>query len=332
MIRRMINRLCLLTALTVWSGTAVSQEAVLLPQRAFPKTVPAGNYSGITWLGGSRYAIANDKSPTAGFHLMTIVTDSITGELLEVQADTFLTSGLPNRDEEGICFVPQTNSIFVSGEADGQVLEYNMEGLLTGRRLAMPEVFSTAYPNASLEALTYNASTHRFWTTSENTLKADGQKPSLENKVRNRLRLQSFGDDLSPKEQYWYESDTTMVRKHKGRSILGVSGLAALDDGSLVVLERELFFPKKKIGSFTHVKLYLVRPSAQQPGEVLEKTLLAEFRTRINLSRRGFANYEGICAGPKLADGSLLLLLVCDSQNQNRGMLKDWFKTVRLSY
>ena len=84
----------------------MSQDVVLNKQRHFPKTVPAGNYSGITWLTGNRYAVVNDKSPTAGFYLMTIDTDSITGEILEARTDTFLTSGQPNRDEEGICYVP----------------------------------------------------------------------------------------------------------------------------------------------------------------------------------------------------------------------------------
>jgi hypothetical protein len=159
-------------------------------------------------------------------------------------------------------------------------------------------------------------------------LKADGEKPSIDRKIKNRLRLQSFGDDLQPKEQYWYETDSTAVKKRKGRSILGVSGLAVLDDGRIVVLERELYFPKKKIGSFSHVKLYLVDPTSQQPGEVLRKTLLAEFRTKVNLTRRSFANYEGICVGPKLADGRQLLILISDSQNQYRGVLRDWFKTI----
>ena len=34
-------------------------------------------------------------------------------------------SGLPNRDTEGIVFVPSDSSLFVSGEADNEVLEYN---------------------------------------------------------------------------------------------------------------------------------------------------------------------------------------------------------------
>lgn len=307
-----------------------AQEVTVLKQRKFPKTVSAGNYSGITWLGGTSYAVANDKSPTAGFYLMTIKTDSITGELLSVREDTFLTSGQPNRDEEGICYMPQTQTVFVSGEKDQEIIEYNLQGQLTGRKLNIPEVFKNIYSNGGFEALTYQAQTHRFWTTSEFTLKVDGQKPTIERKIGNRLRLQSFGDDLQPKEQYWYETDSTAIKKKKGRSILGVSDLAALDDRRIVVLEREMYFPKKQIGSYCLVKLYMVNPAQQQPGEVLKKSLLAEFRTKMNLTRRNFANYEGICVGPKLADGRQLLVLICDSQDQYRGVMKDWFKTVIL--
>ena len=322
----LLRNIWLLMALVPLS--LLAQEVIVLPQRAFPKTVSAGNYSGIAWLGGQRYAVVNDKSPTAGFYLMTIETDRITGALLRVNEDSFLTSGLPNRDEEGICYLPHTQTLFVSSEADGQIVEYNLQGQLTGRKLNIPESFKTAYPKGSFEALTYHAPSHRFWTTSEFTLKADGEQPSIDRKIKNRLRLQSFGDDLQPKEQYWYETDSTAVKKRKGRSVLGVSGLAVLDDGRMVVLERELYFPKKQIGSFSHVKLYIVNPISQQPGEVLRKTLLTEFRTKANLTRRSFANYEGICVGPKLADGRQLLILISDSQNQYRGVLRDWFKTI----
>ena len=85
-------RFTVVLALLLCSLGAMSQDVVLNKQRHFSKTVPAGNYSGITWLGGDRYAVVNDKSPTAGFYLMTIHTDSITGELLEAQTDTCLTS------------------------------------------------------------------------------------------------------------------------------------------------------------------------------------------------------------------------------------------------
>ena len=318
-----LSFLVLLTALPV-----AAQQVVQNKQRHFPKTVPAGNYSGITWLGGDRYAVVDDKSPTAGFHLMTIRTDSITGKIHEVQADSFMTNNQPNRDEEGICYVPQTNTLFLSSESDGQIIEYTMDGQLTGRRLAIPDEFANIYSNRGFEALTYNAVTHRFWTTTENTLKADGERPTIKEKIPNMLRLQSFTDDLQPSAQYWYQTDSTAVEGTDGKTTLGVSGLAALDDGRVIVLEREVRKTAKSIGSFVHVKLYVVNPSLQQPGELLQKQLLTEFRTRINLTRRSFANYEGLCAGPRLADGRQLLLLVADSQNQYKGWLRDWFKTI----
>ena len=133
----------------------MAQEATVLKQRKFPKTVPAGNYSGITWMGGSQYAVANDKSPTTGFYLMSIDIDSITGNLLSVRLDTFLTCGQPTRDEEGVCYMPQNQTIFVSGERDQEILEFNLQGQLTGRKLNIPEVFKTAYSNRGFEALTY---------------------------------------------------------------------------------------------------------------------------------------------------------------------------------
>ena len=41
---------------------ATAQQVVQNKQRHFKKAVPAGNYSGVTWLGGDRYAVCNDKS------------------------------------------------------------------------------------------------------------------------------------------------------------------------------------------------------------------------------------------------------------------------------
>jgi len=69
----------------------------------------------------------------------------------------------------------------------------------------------------------------------------------------------------------------------------------------------------------------------QKAGDLLQKQLLTEFRTKINLTDRSFANYEGICVGPRLKDGRILLILVADSQDQHKGFLKDWFKTITVA-
>lgn len=306
-----------------------AQNISVNKQRKFPKTVPAGNYSGITWLGGNRYAVVDDKTTASGFHLMTILTDSISGDIKNITYEGFFSApGTTNRDEEGVCYVASTNTLFISSESDGQIVEYTLDGQLTGRKLNIPSVFDTCYPNRGFESLTYNAATQRFWATSENTLQCDGEKPDIKNKKPNKLRLQSFGLDLQPKEQYWYISDSTAVESTDGKSTIGVSGLAALDNGQIVVLEREVRQTDKYIGSFAHVKLYLVNPAMQKPGDLLEKKFLTEFRTHINLANQDFANYEGICVGPRTTDGRQILLLVTDSNNQFKGWLRDWFKTI----
>ncbi|MBR1688887.1 MAG: esterase-like activity of phytase family protein [Prevotella sp.] len=297
-------------------------------QQSFPLSVPAGNYSGIAYLGGGRYAVVNDKSDTDGFHLFAIDVDTLSGELMNVRHEGFVSSGQPNRDGEGIAYVPLTHSLFISGERDNEVLEYTMEGQLTGRRLAVPAEFKTAKRNYGLESLTYNAQTHRFWTTSESTLPADGQQATTALRVRNRLRLQSFDDNLQPAAQYFYEMDEPSVSKSASTYALGVSELCAMDDGRLIVMEREFYVPSGKLGSFVVNKLYLVNPDTAAAGAAVDKQLLLRFRTTLALFSYGLANYEGMCLGPRLADGRQVLVLISDSQNQYKGVLKDWFKTV----
>jgi hypothetical protein len=72
--------------------------------------------------------------------------------------------------------------------------------------------------------------------------------------------------------------------------------------------------------------------SSSPKGEVrrglLQKTLLCEFTTRLNILSRKFANYEGLCVAARRADGSIVLLLLADSQNRFRGFLRDWMRTV----
>ena len=70
----------------------------------FRKTVPPGNYSGLTRLGGEHYAVVDDKSKSDGFWLFTIKIDSITGEILNVKADTFISSAKSGRRR--YCFCP----------------------------------------------------------------------------------------------------------------------------------------------------------------------------------------------------------------------------------
>lgn len=284
-------------------------------QQKFPDSIPAGNYSGITPLGQDRYAVVSDKSADDGFFVFHIAIDTLSGKIVSIENEGFHSTGKRNRDVEGIAYVPDTQTLFISGEAGNDILEYTLDGQHTGRGLVIPAVFKKAHRNFGFEALAYDAEQRLLWTTSEASLPGEGDT----------LRLQSFGLDLQPKRQYRYEMDGQLSERPIAR---GVSALCALGGNRLLVLEREAKVTKMKIGSWVHCKLFEVELTGEPSEAVVEKRLVMEFRTKINLLRRNFANYEGMCLGPRLADGSRTLIMIADSQDRHGGILRDWFKVI----
>lgn len=307
------------------------------PPVTFPQLIPPGNYSGICHFSGDQYLVVDDKSPTDGFYSFTITFDSISGSIQKVSCNSFLHANRPHRDAEGIAWMPQWQTVLIAGEADNRILEYTKEGVPTGREIGLPEIYRSCGSNYGLESLTYSPVTHRLWTCSESTLPADGSQSTSLNGIANRLRLQSFNEQGLPLAQYAYQMDAPGQQRTSRIYAMGVSELLALDDGSLLVLEREFYVPSAKIGSFVRCKLYQVWPDEAATVGVepltdttsfLSKHLVYEWTTKLNLTRRNLANYEGMCLGPLLADGSRVLLLVADSQSRYKGVMKDWFLSI----
>lgn len=307
-------------------------------QHSFRRSIPAGNYSGIAYLGGNKYVVANDKSPHNGFCLFQIDVDSVTGDIVNGAALAFYGTGERGKDQEAIAYFPDSNSVFIAQEEDNRIREYTMDGKLTGRELNIPATLKDNFPNYGFESLTYNATTRLFWTCNESTLYADGDRASSQNGVRNRIRLQAFDETLQPVRQYAYLMDQPTVSVPTSGFALGVSELTALDDGRLLVLERELYIPTLKIRAAVNHKLYVVDPTAgealqgDQPlnelSPYLPKQKVAEWKTKFSLFNNTLGNYEGMCLGPRLKDGSQVLIVIADSQNQYAGLLRDWLKTI----
>lgn len=314
-----------------------------------------GNYSGITHLEGNQYAIVDDKDNTDGFKILTLDIDTKSGKLLNARMDepqgmaARRASGSGEyRDCEGVAYVPSSNTVFVSGEQDQQIMEYTIDGVPTGRKLDIPQIANrkSITTNLGFEALTYNAKQGRFWTTTESTLPADGEQSSATNKaVTNRLRFMSFNNDLRLESMYAYAMDKPLIKKKSKHYAHGVPSLIALDDGRLLVLERELGVKKTYIGSKSIMKLYLVTPAntpkiyertniASLPeDEFLQKKLIAQFTTRLRIGKMNYGNFEGMCLGPKLDDGRQTIILVSDSQNGAGNKiyhLKDYIKLIIL--
>ena len=308
-------------------------------QKHFPTTVPAGNYSGITHLHDDVYAVVSDKSDSSLYFNFRIQLDSLTGDLRHVECLGGVghvdTCGL---DHEAIAKVSDS-TLVIASEGLFRFTEYSIEhpthGLWTMRKPT-----ADFYPNYGYESLTYDSVRHCLWSITESTLRKDGKPASWQNGESNRLRLFAF-DKTGTRASYAYQMDAPSTNKAAQMYVMGVSELCALPDGQLLVLEREAWIPKIKIGAFCRCKLYLVNPSQEKVFAMTDafssdtpfvrKRLLTEWTTKLSLLGRSFANYEGMCLGPRLANGDWVLILLADSQNQYAGVLRDWFKTIVIS-
>ena len=272
-----------------------------------------GQYSAITWLGDNHYAVVHDKEKGGGIVLFDFdISDdgTIGGVTRTVPAGTS-GSAVTNMDNEGIAYF--NSKLYVSAEADQSIREYDMTGAPTGNSFTIPADMATGKitSNAGFEALTYNATTHLFWTTTEAALPKDNYMARLH-------RLQSFGEDMQPAKRYLYQMDAPQFSsKGTTQYVHGISAMTALDDGRLVVLEREVYVPNNPLLSRGITKLYVVDPVNDTAG-ILRKSLL----TTIDTNMLNLANYEGMCLGPTLNDGSRCLVLIADSQGTAYEMLQ----------
>ena len=348
------------------------------PQKAFPKTVAAGNYSGIAHLHDDIYAVVSDKSDSALYFNFRILANPKTGELEQVEnlgfterTDGTLNDGKPWQgqekgfDHEAIVKVSDS-TLVIASEGYCRLKEYpilptSADAAKVGYQQNLWESrcpSSDFYPNYNFESLAFDSVHQYLWTIPESTLRKDGQPATPQNGLANQLRLmrldwgkmkenrnkEEYSEQVSSKKDsrymtpYAYQMDQPSTHKKADIYVMGVSELCALPDGQLLVLEREAFIPKIKIGAFCKCKLYLINPLNSEESSMkenfssdtpfLKKRLLAEWKTGLSLSKRSFANYEGMCLGPKLEDGSQVVILLSDSQDQYAGVLKDWFKTI----
>ena len=330
------------------------------PQKAFPKTVAAGNYSGIAHLHDDIYAVVSDKSDSALYFNFRIQVNPKTGELEQVEnlgfterTDGTLNDGKPWQglekgfDHEAIVKVSDS-TLVIASEGYCRLKEFPiLPTSADAAKVGYPQNLwesrwpsSEFYPNYNFESLAFDSVHQYLWTIPESTLRKDGQPATPQNGLTNQLRLMrlDWGKNSRYMTTYAYQMDQPSTHKKADIYVMGVSELCALPDGQLLVLEREAFIPKIKIGAFCKCKLYLINPlnseefsmkdkfSADTP--FLKKRLLTEWKTGLSISKRSFANYEGMCLGPKLEDGSQVIILLSDSQDQYAGVLKDWFKTI----
>lgn len=280
------------------------------------KDVPAGNYSGMVRLGGNRYALVSDKAENGGYFIFNIDIDSL-GNITSVKSRGFRQLEVENLDEEAIAYDRDNHNIYIGREETSEIVRYN---ILDGRENAstvVEDYRDNGCSNRTIESLTFDRKRLSVFTINESPLQGDNGL---------MLRLMEYTPNLSLKKRYTYildmplDDSPTTDENH----VFGVAELVSMDDGTLLVLEREFKVADVKIGSWVMNKIFRITPG--KPG----KTFVTGWRTVLGASGSTLANYEGMCLGPKLPDGRQVIILCADSQGRHFGVLRDWFRTVVL--
>ena len=213
-------------------------------------------------------------------------------------------------DLEGCAFDPLTGWVWVSDEHDTSIRAYDPNSGRMVAKAAVPEIIKkNVRRNRSIEGLAISPDGLKMYASNEDTLECDGEPSSRER--GGIVRIQEFtrsdsADIWRPSRQLRYMTDAIEGSDYKGNSVSGVSALCVPEAGRLLVLEREMSV-KKALMPTMRCRIYEVDPAAplKEDGTVAKRLVWGE--------NTMFANYEGLCRGPDLPDGSCTLVLVSDA-------------------
>lgn len=292
--------------------TTVSQTT-----RPSSLTYGAEQISGITYAGGDLFYAVDDNDKK--LYPLTLAINRANGQL--ATSDITIGTGVTmagSHDMEGCAYDPASGKVWISQETSALIREFNPEtGVLT-RSAPVPAIQKQYYGNYSLEALTISGDGKTMWTCNEEALKCDGELAT--NTVGSVVRLTKFSRDSvygnwTAAGEWAYETQPIGTAKDSDTRS-GVSGLCALPDGTLLTLERRCyaggFFPD------FNIRIYQVDFSGATDVSSISALKGASYtKTKKSLlwqytHGNALPNYEGICLGPRLDDGSCVLVLVGD--------------------
>ena len=306
------------SAALLFVGMAFGAEALTV-STVSQVSRPSGaeQISGITYAGENLFYAVDDND--GKLYPLTLAINRSDGSLTKsgITIGTGVTMSGGN-DMEGCAFDPCSGKVWISQETSALIREYDPSNGTLLRDAPVPAVQKKYRGNYSLEALTISGDGKTMWTANEEALTVDGLLAT--NSVGSVVRLTRFIRDLVSDNwiangEWAYETQPIGTLKDQyTRS--GVAGLCALPDGTLLVLERRCydggFFPD------FNIRIYQVNFSGATDVSSISalngatytkttKTLLWQYTHGSDMP-----NYEGICLGPRLADGSCTLVLISD--------------------
>lgn len=260
-------------------------------------------------------------------------------------------------DFEGIALVDDEVLLSSEGEdadTEGQqpaLLRFDRDGRYLGA-LPLPPLFLGAprgqplrgmRDNQAFESLTSTRDGARVFTGAEGPLRQDDEEADFQRGARTRLlELVKDGSAWRAARQFVYELDPVARPPWDGASSLssGLVDLLALGGNRLLAMERS--FVRERDGARrgeNGIRIFEVdasgaddvsgvtslreRPAIRPVGKRLVLDL-ESLRPRLGPALRTLENFEAMCEGPPMADGSRSLLLISDnnfSRNQSTAFL-----------
>ena len=276
--------------------------------------------SGITYAGGERFYAIDDSGAT--LYPMKIRFDLSTGAIETNICHKGIV--LIGDDLEGVAYDPVNDTVYTSDETGATIREHALSGSLLST-VPVPANLKAYRNNFSLESLSLSADALTLWTCNEEALANvalginDGSlsTTNLGSVVRlTRFSRANVNAQWTASGQWAYQTDPIRGNPYKGYERSGVSDLCALPDGTLLVLEREF-----SVNQFASFKSRIYRVALEDTTDVsaitslegssykpIEKTLLWDENTLM-------ANFEGLCLGPRLHDGSRSVVLISDGDS-----------------
>lgn len=307
--------LCGLATVNAGELTITDVSHVLRPNEAGGVQI-----SGVTYAGGDMYYAVDDADNN--MYPLTLAIDRSDGSLMSsnitIGTGVLMSGG---KDMEGCAYDPCSGNVWVSDESGAYIREYDPATGSIVRAAPVPAIQKKYSENYSLEALTISGDGLTMWTSNEEALTVDGDLASATagSVVRlTRFKRESVRDNWTPDGEWAYVTEALGNERDEYRRC-GVSGLCALPDGTLLALERHC----KRIDFTT--KIYQVdfagATDVSSLSSLKDASYTAAKKTELWKISQLILNIEGICLGPRLQDGSCVLVLVADGGKAMRSVL-----------
>lgn len=330
-------------SVAVGAGWTVAERgAIALPDHAPDadgRPVPVTGLSGVARLGDDSYAAIMDNGDKLLRFTLRLSWD---GRPLAA-ADCRVVTLSERHDYEDLAVCPDDVARRLraasgqGGPDDGGPFVFLCEedtpairlaSLATGRllgRVPLPANLRSRRFNRGIESLAIEPGARHLWTANEEALTIDGGTADVGGGTVVRLtripidrgRAGVAGPAAPPDEgfqaAYPVEPPHPFARVFAGRPLSGLVALVALGDGAVLAMERSCC---PGLPPFAN-RIFLVDAARAADVSAVERDLAARresFASKRLLWEGSLGvNLEGLCLGPKLADGSRALVAVADN-------------------